>query len=573
MLAKLFHNRFFWPILLIILIIPTFKFFLKPGLYWNMHDDMQIVRQLEFEKCLKDGQIPCRWTPDLGFGYGYPLFNFYPPLPYLVGQIFRTLNFTYIASIKLTAIVLIISSALAMYLLANTITGHFGGLLASLFYTYAPYHAVNIYVRGAMNEIWSALFFPLIFYFSKKLLTNHLNTSYLFLLSLSWTGLLLSHNPMALTFTLFFAPWCLYWYWPYLIKKDFKPIIKLLFSGLFSLALSAFFTLPVLFESKLVQIESMFQNYYHYSGHFLNFRQLFLSNFWGDGPSVWMDPDGMSFAVGTLHWLLPLLMAIYFIYQSIKTKSLKKYFLILMLIAMAFVATFMTHERSSFIWTILTPIQKIQFPWRFLNHSIFLFSLSLAFLPKILNKIYPKIIYFILPVLSLAVILLNYKYFFPVSYVPTTDEQEFSGLAWTNQITSGIYDYLPKTASTAAKSKAADIIDRVEPESTEYQLLAWQKGTDWWLFNLQNETPAKFTLASLYFPNFKLYDNQQELSYEVEPELGRITINLDPGYHQIYLKFYNTPIRIFSNYLSLFAWIFVLIFFVSKIWKTKKFKK
>ena len=537
-----------------------------------MHDDMQMVRQLEMEKCFKDGQIPCRWTPDLGFGYGYPLFNFYPPLPYLAGQIFRSLGFSFVSTAKLSTILLITLSALAMYLLARDLTGPVGGFIAGLFYIYAPYHAVNILVRGAFNEAWSALFFPLIFYFSKKLLTNHLNTAYLFLLSLSWTGLLLSHNPMALTFALFFAPWCLYWYWPSLVKKDFKPFIKLIIAGFIALSLSAFFTLPVLFESKLVQIESMFKNYYHYSVHFLSFRQLFLSNFWGDGPSVWMDPDGMSFAIGYLYWFIPLFIFSYSLYKLIKKRNFK-YLLPLLITILSFLAIILTHERFSFFWLILKPIQKIQFPWRFLNHAMFFSSLSLAYLPKILNKIYPKIIYIILPILSLAVILLNYKYFFPVSYGPITDEQKFSGLAWTNQITSGIYDYLPKTASTAAKSKAADIIDKVEPSITEYQLLGWQKGTDWWLFNLQNENPAKFTLASLYFPNFKLYDNQIEVKYEVEPELGRITLSLEPGYHQIYLKFYNTPIRTLSNYLSLFTWIFISVYFISKLWKTKKFKK
>jgi len=572
MLAKLFHHRFFWPTLLIILIIPTFSFLLKPGLYWNMHDDMQMIRQMEMEKCFKDGQIPCRWTPDLGYGYGYPLFNFYPPLPYLAGQIFRSLGFSFVTTVKLSAILLITLSALAMYLLASDLTGPLGGFLAGLFYTYAPYHAVNIFVRGAFNEAWATVFFPLIFYFSKKLLTNHLNTTYLFLLSLSWAGLLLSHNPMALTFVIFFAPWCLYWYWPSLVKKDFKPFGYLIFSGIFSLALSAFFTIPVLFETKLVQIESMFQNYYHYSVHFISFRQLFLSNFWGDGPSVWRDPDGMSFAIGILYWLVPLLILIYSFYKLIKKRNYK-YLLPLLITLLSFLSIIMTHERFSFLWLIFKPIQKIQFPWRFLNHTLFLSSLSLAFLPKILNKIYPKIIYIIFPILSLAVILLNYKYFFPISFGPITDEQKFSGLAWNNQITSGIYDYLPKTASTAAKSKAADIIDKVDPAETKYQLLGWQKGTDWWLFNLKNETTAKFTLATLYFPNFKLLDNQQELTSEVEPELGRITISLDPGYHQIYLKFYNTPIRTFSNRLSIFAWIFVLVFFVSKLWKTKKFKK
>lgn len=572
MLAKFFKSRFFWPILLVILTVPTFTFLLKPGLYWNMHDDMQMIRQLEMEKCLKDGQIPCRWTPDLGYNYGYPLFNFYPPMPYMVGQVFRTFCFTYVATVKFTAVVLIITSSLAMFLLANSIVGPVGGFIAALFYTYSPYHAVNIYVRGAMNEAWAGLFLPLIFYFSRKYLKKHSITS-LILLAMSWAGLLLSHNPMALTFVIFFAPWCLYWYFKENHHFHIKPILYLAASGAVALALSAFFTLPVLFESKLVQIESMFQNYYHYSVHFVSFKQLFFSNFWGDGPSVWGTFDGMSFSIGILHWSIPLLIALFFIYRSVKTKSYQKYILPLMIISLAFIATFLTHERSSFLWAIFSPIQKIQFPWRFLNHSLFLFSLSLAFLPKVLKKIWPKIGYIMIPIIVAAVILLNYKYFFPVTFGPITDVQKFSGLAWNNQITSGIYDYLPKTASTAAKTKAAEIIDEVQPSFTEYQVTGSQKGTDWWLFNLQNETPAKFTLASLYFPNFQLFDNQQPLNFEVEPILGRITIYLEPGIHQIYLKLNNTPIRLIGNYLSLLAWIFVVVFFMKKLWKTKKLIK
>jgi len=561
MLAKLTKNRFFWPILLLLLIIPTYTFLLKPGIYWNMHDDMQMIRQLEMEKCLKDGQIPCRWTPDLGYNYGYPLFNFYPPLPYIVGQSFRFLDFSFLSTVKLTAFALIVSSSLVMYLLANSLGGPIAGLLSALFYSYAPYHAVNIYVRGAMNEAWASLFFPLIFYFSRRLLKNQKIYDLIFL-ALSWAGLLLSHNPMALTFGLFFAPWCLYWYFQYNSKIIFKPILLMSLSGLLAISLSAFFTLPVLIESKLVQIESMFQNYYHYSVHFTSFKQLFFSSFWGDGPSVWGPFDGMSYSLGIFHWLLPLLMAFYFIYLSFRKKSLKEYFLPLLIIFLAFFAAFMTHERSSFLWLLLTPIQKIQFPWRFLNHSLFLFSLSLAFLPLALKSLSLKFKFIIVSFVSLGLILFNLSYFTPHTFGPITDEQKFSGQAWTNQITSGIYDYLPKTASTAAKVSAKEIIDEVSPADTEYQLQSYQKGTDWWLFNLKNETSAKFTLASLYFPNFKLYDNQQPLNYEIEPYLGRIVVNLEPGQHQIYLKFTDTFIRRFSDYLSLFAWILVIVYFL-----------
>ena len=92
LLQKFINSRYFFPVVLLILIIPTFSFLLQPGMYWNMHDDMQMIRQFEMEKCFQDRQIPCRWAPDVGYGYGLPLFNYYPPLPYLIGQTFRFLE-------------------------------------------------------------------------------------------------------------------------------------------------------------------------------------------------------------------------------------------------------------------------------------------------------------------------------------------------------------------------------------------------------------------------------------------------------------------------------------------------
>jgi len=142
-MSKLIKHKYFWPILTFLFTIPAFFFLLKPG-YYNMHDDMQMIRQLEMEKCFQDGQIPCRWTPDLGYGYGYPLFNFYPPMPYLVGQVYRTFGFSFVNSVKATAVTQIILAAAFMYLLSASIFGPAGGFIASIFYTYAPYHALNI---------------------------------------------------------------------------------------------------------------------------------------------------------------------------------------------------------------------------------------------------------------------------------------------------------------------------------------------------------------------------------------------------------------------------------------------
>ena len=56
--------------------------------FFNIHDDAQIQRVFEMKTALSDGMFPVRWVADLGYGYGYPIFNFYGPLPYYVGAIF-----------------------------------------------------------------------------------------------------------------------------------------------------------------------------------------------------------------------------------------------------------------------------------------------------------------------------------------------------------------------------------------------------------------------------------------------------------------------------------------------------
>lgn len=581
MFLKLSKHRLFFPVLLFLLTIPAFFALLKPG-YYNMHDDMQMIRQLQMEKCLLDGQIPCRWSPDLGYGYGYPLFNFYPPAPYIVGQVFRILGLSFVNSAKLIAVVQIILSTFFMFLLAKEIFGSLGGFFSALFYTYVPYHALNIYVRGAYNEAWAAVFFPLIFYYAYKLIKKE-ELKNIVGLAFSFAGLLLSHNPMVLTFTPFLALWVLFWLLVdkriYLSKKilSLLPLfLKFLASGLFALSLTAFFTLPVLFESKYTQVESMFIGYYSWSIHFASLFQLFISNFWSDGPSTWGPNDGMSFMVGYLHWILPLLISLFAAYLYFKKKKLdNKVYLSLFFSFLSLFTAFMVHNKSTFLWQIFTPIQKIQFPWRFLNHTAFFTSLSVGVIPFLLSKYLfnKKWVNSVLLSILFLLLTLNLSYFHPITSGPLTDEQKFSGLAWNNQITSGIYDYLPKSASTAAKSVATPYIDKIDPSDALINISGQQKGTDWMFFNLYLSKDAQITISQLAFPNFEITDQGQKINYQIEPELGRMVVDLQAGDHQIYLKLKNTPIRTFSNYLSLIAWLSLLIYLLSPLWKKLIFKK
>jgi len=573
MLQKILQSRLLIPVVLFILIIPSFYFFLKPGIYWNMHDDMQMIRQLEMEKCFQDGQIPCRWTPDLGYGYGYPLFNFYPPLPYLIGQPIRLLDLSFVSTVKLTAHLQIFLSAGFMYLLGLELVGPFGALLGALFYTYVPYHAVNVYIRGAMNEAWATVFFPLIFLFSYRFIKKT-QLQDLLGLSVSFCLILLSHNPMALVISPFLLIWILFWSYQkfkFKFNKILPLFLKLSVSGLLAISLSAFFTLPVLFESRYVQIESMFQGYYNYTVHFVSVFQLFISNVWSDGPSIWGPADQLSFSIGYLHWILPIIGIIFIVILYFKKKiKLTPFLPLFLLFSFGLFSAFLTHERSSFIWRLIPLLPKIQFPWRFLSLSGFFFSAAVIFIPFILFKLInqKKIRYSVYLLISVTVVLINYQKFYPITSGPLSDQQKFQGLAWNNQITSGIYDYLPKTASTAAKYPAQEYIETASPD-VKYVLNNAKKGTDWLFLNINLPSAATITLPVLAFPGFKLSDFGKSIDYQIEPYLGRITVNLSPGEHQLYLKLTNTPIRTFSNYLSLFSWFIVSSLLIYLLWIKK----
>src|SRR4030065_1747578 len=75
----------------------------NPG-YFPMHDDTQVARVFAMGKALKSGMFPVRWVSDLGYGYGYPIFNFYNPFPYYLGGLLNLLIANPLVSTKVIMI-------------------------------------------------------------------------------------------------------------------------------------------------------------------------------------------------------------------------------------------------------------------------------------------------------------------------------------------------------------------------------------------------------------------------------------------------------------------------------------
>jgi hypothetical protein len=560
---KLVKHPFFWPLIVVIFAatLASRTLLFEKG-YFNMHDDLQMMRQLEMEKCFLDGQIPCRWVPDMGYGYGFPLFNFYPPLPYLIGEIFRVLQFSFINTVKLTFALSFFASGITMYFLAKEFFGKWGGVISSVFYIWAPYHSVDVYVRGAMNESWAFIWYPAIFLFSYKLIYEKQNVYKWFLgLSLSWAGLLLSHNLMVMIFTPVFAFWCLL-FW--LQKRDIKKGVVLVLAGILALCLSAFFTLPAVLEQKFIHVDSLTQGYYMYISHYATIGQLLISRYWGYGPSIWGPNDGFSLQLGQIHWLLSIIIVLLMGYLLLRRKlnlNLNAIKVLLFSFCFAWFAAFMTHQNSTFIWQKIPFLAFTQFPWRFLTLATFGFSLlSGGIILLIKNSFLNKITaIFLLTV----VVIINLPYFLPLTgrMGPLSDTEKFNGIAWNMQRTAGILDYLPKTAKLNPRDPQNTLATVAEGKGSVVNSF---QGTNWAKFDLNLSSDSVVRINLFQFPQWNIkVDNKKVESYIPQNEdYGRMYLNIPKGQHSVVLNLTDTPIRKLSNIVSFLSWAAILCFII-----------
>jgi hypothetical protein len=526
-------------LILLILALPTITLLFQKG-YFPIHDDLQVMRQLQMDKCFKDGQIPCRWINDMGYGYGFPLFIFYPPLPYLIGQPIHTLGFSFIDTVKIVGIIGFLSAAFSMYWLAREFWGENGGVVAAIVYLYAPYRAVNFYVRAAVNEFWASVFFPMVLLAIYKII-NKKDVRWGILLSISIAGLVLSHNQMLMIFSPVIAAWAIYWWWR---TKSLVTIWQLICWGVFGIGLSAFYLFPVLLENKFAHLETLVVGYFNYLAHYLDLNQIFLRINWGYGSSELGTNDGMSFALGYAQWLIPVMVITSLVFLSRMRRHLS---LVVLFVGLLLWSLFMTHSKSTPLWQMIRPLEYLQFPWRFMTLAMFL----AAFVSGALAKINTK---WLITLTIAFTILSNGNYFQPREWQSNaTDESKFSGRSWYLLTTNGIFDYLPIGAAQPPAGPPPGNLSIIEGKG---QLLSEQKNTHLQRYQIQAETPLIAQVETYYFPGWIAWIDGKMVRVDSsrDPVLGRMRVDMPAGTHDLILRFTDTPVRQVSDTVSLVAW-------------------
>lgn len=535
--------------------------------YFSHQDDLHLIRLYEMNKCVADKQIPCRWVPDMGGLYGYPLFNYYGPLPYYIGEFIYLLTSNLIFSAKMLFAIGFLGSYIFMYLCARKLWGNLGGLISGVFYSFAPYHALDFYVRGDMGELWALMFFPAIIWSLLRLKKNPQIKNVL-VLSFFVGCLVATHNLSAMIFMPFAGILFLYFF-----LRDRKNVTSKKFfvmgaiAFVFGILLSAFYWLPALLEKQFAHLETLVEGYFSVTEHFKGLKKLFIDRFWGYGSSQRDYPggpvDGLSYQIGIVH-ILGWAASLFAAGKLWKSKRAISYIVILLSVFAGF-AIFMINPRSDFLYQIISPLQFLQFPWRFLMLVIFFISFLVGVLGSEYFENKWKGLFILL--LLIGVVAANFSYFKPEKFIYENDQEAMSGANWDRQIKRSIFDYLPIYAHEPPASLADK---RYEILTGTTQITDFKEGTNWFSFNAKTQTHSIVRISQYYFPNWTIKVDGNLVKVESNNNLGLMTIILGVGNHMVDARLHDTPIRSLANFISFVSMLGFLLLLILNLKSVKK---
>ncbi len=407
---------------------------------------------------LHDGVFPARWMPDAAYGLGYPFFNYYAVLPYYLGALFNLIGFDLLVSIKLVQTLGFVFAAAAMYRWAERHTPtRSAAWLIAVAYTFAPFHLVNVYVRGdSLSEFYAFVFYPLILWSIDRVIESPRSFGWL---ALTYGGLIMTHNVSALIFSPFILLYMAAALSKSAISNRKSAIIALVGSLLVSFALAAWFWLPALGEANLVQLDNQTTGYFNYAEHFRAAN--LIQNSIGFDYSIAADPQsstpfamGLIQAIGAGAGLIALI--------ATWRRSRDRWFRAFIVIGLL-VSTLMITPLSKVLWDTLPLLPLTQFPWRFLSIQSLFAAFAIGYLAAFITDHVSRTTLFISlvgVVLAVSVMLPLQPDYLPIRADEITPARLQLYEAFTGNIGTTIRaEYLPRATDPAAVYRARLLIE------------------------------------------------------------------------------------------------------------------
>ena len=569
-----FLSLLIYTLIILLATIPTWDVYM----WWGHYMLFPVVDVYEICKIWSAqgfGHVP--WFPDYCFGYGYPYHTFYGPLGFYVGAIFHfILGLDYGPATKLSFYTSLYLSGLLMYGFVHLMGSHerwpstpWWALAAATVYALTRYHLTDVFVRDAMGESWAWAMLPGVFFGME--IARHRPLPGVLVTSLTYAGLLLSHNITALWASLFVVVY------PLVTARDFRWPCIVACGDILGAAMSAFFWYPALklkvFTPKAGDVAAMWGTPDLIHLHAVFWRQHFLEAL-GYGGSIPGPDDTLGINLG-FAVLISVFLSVVGLFQRGLT-GWQRYRLAFFLLT-AFLVLFIMSPQMP--WgQVPALLRYIQFPWRLLIFTGFFGAAAVAMAAPVINRwIHPGIltslaVIFAIPTLPMILMPQVIKRMSPEQLSKWNRRWERKGV----YAGSDNFDFIPKWVQgdylkPQFLAKNPIPTNRLIVTSGDVVCDSYTLRGCSYEYSYKATTDSVARIAVFYWPGWDLRIDGKPHSKDVKPGPdGLVSVRLPEGTHLAQLSYRlsseGRSASVFSS-AAVIVWIAVLIAWVFSRWR------
>ena len=585
---------------LALLAIPAASPYFLPGVPRTNDLSPHLMRVLLWGAAASYSGLWPRWSAELVYGYGYPVFNFFPSLFHAVVQLIHQFGLPLLTAYRVVVYLHFLLAAVSSYLLGKAVFhSRLAGWGAAVVYVYSPYLLYDAIVRGSGPETQALALLPLLILaiwksseplsvisdqlsvnggwwgtIRQSLISSVQSPKWVVLIAVLFALTFLSHYPIVYQLLIPIGVWLLIKAGFALRKGGFGqtligPAIGIALGGF----LVAFFWLPAFVEVGFTRVNTSISQGYSYHTNFLSLLDML--NF----PTIPADPALINPPVVWAIPLVGLLWATIILVWCWRHTSRLQREITVAWTAVLLLSIWLITPYSELVWDYFPLLRLTLYPWRLLSMTsvatAVLVALSMRLIEdrrlkikdatshqsSILNLLYPFILTSIILISSL-----------PWLYPPRQSMPEMITMekALSEELpplfigTTTLGEFLPVTVIELPDKLPEDAELRAGNNPDRLQAVA---GLTW---TRMDENPIESTyavvaerpLTAVYrqfdFPGWQVQIDGQSIPITPSDPNGLITFPISEGGHTVSITFTNTWARWLGLAISAFAFAVVV---------------
>ena len=545
-------------LLLAFALLPVLTPFTNPGFPAGHDAGAHLTYVYRMDHALSEGQFPVRWVEATKPGHGQPLFNFYQVgFSYLVALLHRVVPLSY--ALKAMPPLLWWTGAGFMYLLCRRF-GRVPAAVATVVYGLSPYLIVDVFVRAAYPEFAAITFGVGVLWALDRVLTTR-SLAFVPVLAVLTGLLLMCHLPATLIMSPMFGAYALQLW----LSRQIAPKrIRLALVGLtLGVGLASFYVWPALLEWPLIQATRLTIGGAAFDRHFVPVSQFPLFGFgyaWNFGTSVQNVNDLMPLHIAGVEWAFMAAGGCLLLAQLVRGALDERGAAVAAWLGVIAFALFMMTRASESVWRTVTPLAYIQFPWRF----FLLTSIAAgAMAAPLLSLLKPRAQALVLVAVVALQTNLYHRQLKPSGYTPAA-LVNIDNPAWRDTPEGQAWGFIDQAFDpVGVPENPAGAIGRWQITSGAGTVNPRALTDDRIVLDVLTERGMTVTINSYYFLGWTVRLDDKFIGLHVRPGDHYMDVAVPPGEHRLGVEFRNTPVRTWSNAISLVS---VLMVGLAALW-------